>query len=325
MTTTIDPVTPAPAAKSPVSLEVRPDGVGVVTYDVPGEAVNTLKPTFAGDLERIMGQIASNPLIKAAILVSGKADTWIAGADIDMLKSVTTAAQAEAMCRAGHEAILRIVRSPKPIVAAIHGAALGGGFEVALACHARVLSDDRKTVLGLPEVQLGLLPGINGLQRLAERAGLQAALDHGLTGKNMRPSKARQLGVADDVVPAPILKETAAALALKLARVEGGPPFRPAGAAKKGPKLDAATLLTRAALEQNPLGRTVLFQQAQKKTREKTGGHYPAPERIIEVLKTYADRGFDASREVEARAFGELVVSSTAHRLMELFFATNAM
>ncbi|WP_437577539.1 fatty acid oxidation complex subunit alpha FadJ [Sorangium sp. So ce887] len=325
MTTTIDPVTPAPAAKSPVSLEVRPDGVGVVTYDVPGEAVNTLKPTFAGDLERIMGQIASNPLIKAAILVSGKADTWIAGADIDMLKSVTTAAQAEAMCRAGHEAILRIVRSPKPIVAAIHGAALGGGFEVALACHARVLSDDRKTVLGLPEVQLGLLPGINGLQRLAERAGLQAALDHGLTGKNMRPSKARQLGVADDVVPAPILKETAAALALKLARVEGGPPFRPGGAAKKGPKLDAATLLTRAALEQNPLGRTVLFQQAQKKTREKTGGHYPAPERIIEVLKTYADRGFDASREVEARAFGELVVSSTAHRLMELFFATNAM
>ncbi|WP_437317253.1 fatty acid oxidation complex subunit alpha FadJ [Sorangium sp. So ce385] len=322
MTTTESTATQSPAAKSPVSLEVRPDGVAVVTYDVPGEAVNTLKPTFAGDLERIMGQIASNPLIKAAILVSGKADTWIAGADIDMLKSVTTAAQAEAMCRAGHEAVLRIVRSPKPIVAAIHGAALGGGLEVALACHARVLSDDKKTVLGLPEVQLGLLPGINGLQRLAERAGLQAALDHGLTGKNMRPSKARQLGVADDVVPAPILKETAAALALKLAAA--GPPFRPQPAGKKGPKLDAAAL-TRAALEQNPIGRAVLFQQAQKQTREKTGGHYPAPERIIEVLRTYAERGFDASRDVEARAFGELVVSSTAHRLMELFFATNAM
>ncbi|WP_437953321.1 fatty acid oxidation complex subunit alpha FadJ [Sorangium sp. So ce296] len=322
MTTTESAATQSPAAKSPVSLEVRPDGVAVVTYDVPGEAVNTLKPTFAGDFERIMGQIASNPLIKAAILVSGKADTWIAGADIDMLKSVTTAAQAEAMCRAGHEAVLRLVRSPKPIVAAIHGAALGGGLEVALACHARVLSDDKKTVLGLPEVQLGLLPGINGLQRLAERAGLQAALDHGLTGKNMRPSKARQLGVADDVVPAPILKETAAALALKLAAA--GPPFRPARAGKKGPKLDAAAL-TRAALEQNPIGRALLFQQAQKQTREKTGGHYPAPERIIEVLRTYAERGFDASREVEARAFGELVVSSTAHRLMELFFATNAM
>ncbi|MDC0680072.1 fatty acid oxidation complex subunit alpha FadJ [Sorangium atrum] len=322
MTTTSAAAAPAPAAASPLSLEVRPDGVAVVTYDVPGEAVNTLKPTFTGDLERIAGQIASNPLIKAAILVSGKADTWIAGADIEMLKSVATPAQAEAMCRAGHEAILRIVRSPKPIVAAIHGAALGGGLEVALACHARVLSDDRKTVLGLPEVQLGLLPGINGLQRLAERAGLQVALDHGLTGKNMRPSKARQLGVADDVVPVAILRETAAALALKLARVEAGPPFRP----KRGsaPKLDSAAL-TRAALERNPIGRALLFQQAARQARKKTGGHYPAPERIIDVLRTYAEKGFEASKEVEARAFGELVASSTAHRLMELFFATNAM
>ncbi|WP_437279019.1 fatty acid oxidation complex subunit alpha FadJ [Sorangium sp. So ce375] len=324
MTTTSAPATPAPAAKSPLSLEVRPDGVAVVTYDVPGEAVNTLKPTFAGDLERIAGQIASNPLIKAAILVSGKADTWIAGADIEMLKSVATAAQAEAMCRAGHEAILRIVRSPKPIVAAVHGAALGGGLEVALACHARVLSDDRKTVLGLPEVQLGLLPGINGLQRLAERAGLKAALDHGLTGKNMRPSKARQLGVADDVVPASILRETAAALALELARVEAGPPFRPRPVAGKTRKLDTAAL-TRMALERNPIGRGLLFQQAERETRKKTGGHYPAPERIIDVLRTYAEKGFEASKEVEARAFGELVASSTAHRLMELFFATNAM
>ncbi|KYF82079.1 multifunctional fatty acid oxidation complex subunit alpha [Sorangium cellulosum] len=322
MTTTFNQAAQAPAERGPLSLDVRPDGVAVVTYDVPGEAVNTLKPTFAADLERITARIAGDPLIKAAILVSGKADTWIAGADIDMLKSVTTAAQAEAICRAGHEAVLRIVRSPKPIVAAIHGAALGGGLEVALACHARVLSDDRKTLLGLPEVQLGLLPGINGLQRLAERAGLQAALDHGLTGKNMRPSKARQLGVADDVVPAAILQETAAALALKLAAA--GAPFRPAPAAKKGPKLDPAAL-TRVALEQNPIGRTVLFQQAQKKTREKTGGHYPAPERIIEVLRTYAERGFEASKDVEARAFGELVVSSTAHRLMEIFFATTAM
>ncbi|WP_437590131.1 fatty acid oxidation complex subunit alpha FadJ [Sorangium sp. So ce1000] len=320
MTTTPAPTAPAPSARSPLSLEVRPDGVAVVTYDVPGEAVNTLKPTFAADLDRIAGQIASNPLIKAAILVSGKADTWIAGADIEMLKSVTTAAQAEAMCRAGHEAILRIVRSPKPIVAAIHGAALGGGLEVALACQARVLSDDRKTVLGLPEVQLGLLPGINGLQRLAERAGLQAALDHGLTGKNMRPSKARQLGVADDVVPASILRETAAALALKLAAA--GPPFRPARA--RAPKLDAAAL-TQAALERNPIGRALLFQQAERQTRKKTGGHYPAPERIIDVLRTYAEKGFEASKEVEARAFGELVASSTAHRRMELFFATNAM
>lgn len=321
----VDAAPGAAEEKGAVTVAVRPDGVAVITYDVPGEAVNTLKPTFAADFERISSQIEGDPGIKAAILVSGKADTWIAGADIEMLKEITTAAQAEALSRAGHAALERIVRSPKPIVAAIHGAALGGGLEVALACHARVLTDDKKTVLGLPEVQLGLLPGINGLQRLAALAGLQAALDYGLTGKNMRPQKARQLGVADDVVPAPILEDTAAALALSLA--EAGPPFAAARGrkgGKKGPRLDAAAV-TRAALELNPLGRAVLFKKARQELRKKTGGHYPAPERIVDVLKAYADKGFEASKEVEARAFGELVVSSTARRLMEIFFATTAM
>lgn len=309
--------------KSAVSIAVRPDGVAVITYDVPGEAVNTLKPSFAADLERLMGEITVNPEIKAAIIVSGKRDTWIAGADIDMLKSATTAAQAETICRTGHEAILKVVHSTKPIVAAIHGAALGGGFEVALACHGRVLSDDKKTVLALPEVQLGLLPGLNGLQRLAQRTGLQVALDHGLTGKNMRPSKAKQLGVADDVVPAAILVDTAAALALKLAA--GGQPFKATSAArKKGPRLDTAAL-TRIVLEQNPVGRAILFKKARQALRKKTGGHYPAPERIVDVLKAYAEDGFEASKDVEARSFGELVVSTTAHRLMEIFFATTAL
>ena len=187
-------------APSALSITVRPDGVAVVTYDIPGAPVNTLNESFAADFERVFGQVASDPKIKAAILVSGKADTWIAGADIEMLQTLTTAAEAEAMVRAGHRAILKIVDSPKPVVAAVHGAALGGGFEVALACHGRVASDDRKTVFSFPEVQLGLLPGMNGLQRFAEKVGLQVALDYGLTGKNLRPAKAKSLGVVDDVV-----------------------------------------------------------------------------------------------------------------------------
>jgi 3-hydroxyacyl-CoA dehydrogenase/enoyl-CoA hydratase/3-hydroxybutyryl-CoA epimerase len=304
---------------SPLSLDVRPDGVAVITYDVPGEAVNTLKPSFIGDLERILPAIAEDARIKAAIIVSGKPDSFIAGADVEMLQELTTSAQAEAACRAGHQALQRIAGSPKPIVAAVHGAALGGGFEVALACHARVLSDNRRTALGLPEVQLGLLPGLNGLQRLARLVGLQAAMDYGLTGKNMRPAKARQLGVAADVVPLPILFDTAAALALKLA--EAGPPFD-AGPRKRRLGQDA---LTHAALEQNPFGRALLFKKARQELRKKTGGHYPAPERILDVLRAFADKGFEASKEIEARAFGELMVSSTAHRLMEIFFATTAL
>src|SRR5262249_53869637 len=157
------------------------------------------------DFERVCAAIAADPAVRAAVLISGKRDGFIAGADIEMLKAARTAADAEALCRTGHAALARLAALEKPVVAAVHGAALGGGFEVALACHGRVLSDDRKTVLAFPEVQLGLLPGANGLQRLARMAGLQVALDHGLTGKSIRPSKARSLGLADDVVPAPIL------------------------------------------------------------------------------------------------------------------------
>jgi 3-hydroxyacyl-CoA dehydrogenase/enoyl-CoA hydratase/3-hydroxybutyryl-CoA epimerase len=308
------------ATKQALSIAVRPDGVAVVTYDVPGEPVNTLKASFAAEFERVFAQIASDPAIKAAIIVSGKPEGFIAGADIEMLKAVGTATEAAEMCRTGHRAILKVVDSPKPIVAAIHGAALGGGFEVALACHGRVLSDDKKTVLGLPEVQLGLLPGMNGLERLAALAGLQVALDYGLTGKNMRAAKAKSLGIADEVVHVSILRDVAAALALKLA--EKGAPFG-RRAPKKGK--GAAEQLTTLALEKNPVGRRVLFKKAREELRKKTGGHYPAPERILDVLQVFADRGMDAAREVEAKAFGELVVSSVAHRLIEIFFATTAL
>jgi 3-hydroxyacyl-CoA dehydrogenase/enoyl-CoA hydratase/3-hydroxybutyryl-CoA epimerase len=304
---------------SALSLTVRPDGVAVVTYDVPGESVNTLKATFAAEFERVFGEVASNPEIKAAVLVSGKPEGFIAGADIDMLKACGTAGEATELCRTGHQAILRVVDSKKPIVAAVHGAALGGGFEVALACHARILSDDPKTTLALPEVQLGLLPGMNGLQRLAALVGLAGALDYGLTGKNMRAAKARSLGVADEVVHASILREVACQHALALA--EKGAPFR------RGPKKpkDAVEQLTVFALEKNPVGRKILFRKAREELRKKTGGHYPAPERIVDVLEALGDKGFDASREVEARAFGELVVSSVAHRLIEIFFAQTSL
>jgi 3-hydroxyacyl-CoA dehydrogenase/enoyl-CoA hydratase/3-hydroxybutyryl-CoA epimerase len=305
---------------SALSLQRRPDGVAVVTYDVPGEPVNTLQASFAAEFEQVFAEIARDPAVKAAVLISGKRDGFIAGADIDMLKACRTAADAEALCRTGHGAMSKLWSLEKPVVAAVHGAALGGGFEVALACHGRVLSDDRKTVLGFPEVQLGLLPGANGLQRLAAKVGLQAALDYGLTGKNMRPQKARSLGVADDVVPLPILLDVAAELALSLAK--RGAPFdrsRP----KKGQSLSAEA--TTLALEKNPIGRRLLFKQARAELRKKTGGHYPAPERIVDVLQAYAEKGLDASRAVEAKAFGELVVSSVAHRLIEIFFAQTAL
>ncbi len=301
-----------------LSYEVRDDGVAIVTYDVPGDSVNTLQASFGAELEAVIQALVEQPAVKAAVIVSGKRDTWVAGADIRMLQQADTAEAAEKLSRMGQDGLQRLAALSKPVVAAIHGAALGGGFELALACHGRVLSDSSKTVLGLPEVQLGLLPGSNGLQRLAQKAGLQVAMDYGLTGKNMRPKKAKKLGIAADVVRPSVLLDVAVKLALALA--EGGAP----APKKKGSSFNAQALTT-LALEKNPVGRHVLFKKAREMTRKKTYGHYPATERILDVLETFAADGFEASAELEARCFGELCMSDVSKQLVGIFNATTAL
>lgn len=305
--------------KPALSLRVRPDGVAVITYDIPGEPVNTLRASFASEFARVFAGVEDDVAVKAAVLISGKPEGFIAGADIDMLAAVRTAAEATELCRDGQRATAKLASFSKPVVAAVHGAALGGGFEVALACHGRVLSDHKKTVLALPEVQLGLLPGMNGLLRLAELVGLQVALDYGLTGKDMRAAKAKALGIADDVVHVSILEDAAAELARRLA---GQAMPLPRRRAKRAGALERLTTL---ALEGNPWGRRLLFKKAREELFKKAGRNYPAPERIIDILEAYADSGFEAASELEGVAFGDLVVSSVARELMGIFFAQTAL
>ena len=311
------PETPPPSLR-PVDLGSRlvslsvEGGVAFMRYDVPGESVNTLRVETLAEFDKALAAAESDPGVRAVVLESGKPDSFIVGADVAMLKAVTLPEDAERLSREGQAALARLAESPKPVVAAVHGPCLGGGFEVALACHGRVASDDPKTSFGLPEVQLGLLPGADGLQRVADKAGLAAALDLGLTGKNLRPAKAKRLGLVDEVVPAAILRRAAAERALALAEDRARPASRRIGARD-------------VVLEKNPLGRAVLFRQARAQALKKTQGHYPAVERIIDVLEAHAAGGYAASREVEAKAFGELVVSETAARLMAIFFATTAL
>jgi 3-hydroxyacyl-CoA dehydrogenase/enoyl-CoA hydratase/3-hydroxybutyryl-CoA epimerase len=306
-----------------LSFEVRDDGVAVVTYDVPGEPVNTLRESFAREFDQVFQALQGDPRVRAVVLASGKKDTWVAGADIRMLHACKSAQDGAALSRKAQAAMGQIARYPKPVVAAIHGAALGGGCELALAASARVLSDDSKTVLGLPEVKLGVLPAANGLQRLARLVGLQAALDLGLTGKSVRPARAKRLGLADEVVPRAILLEVAIERARRLA--EKGPAQEGVLEKLKGALRAPRRALTTLALEGNPVGKRVLFRQARALTRKKTRGHYPAALRILDVLEAYALRGFEASAEVEAKAFGELLMTEVAHRLMGIFFATQEL
>jgi 3-hydroxyacyl-CoA dehydrogenase/enoyl-CoA hydratase/3-hydroxybutyryl-CoA epimerase len=300
--------------KSTVSVSVRPDGVAIVLLDDPNEALNTITKKFGDDLLAAVERVERDSQIKAAVLSSGKKGSFVVGANIDMLKAITRAAEAEELSGTLARA-LRNLNAKKPFVAAVDGPALGGGFELALACKAIVASDDKKTVFGLPEVQLGLLPAANGMLRIAQRVSIQLALDLALTGKNTRPAKAKKLGLVDEVCPKEVLIDVAAKFALDLA----------AGKIKKKPtKLDAQTL-TLIALEKNPAGRALLFKKARQATRAKTKGHYPATEKIIDVLETFGSKGFDAAAKLEARSFGDLVVSETARELIGIFFATQAL
>ena len=304
----------------PLRLELTKTGVALVIIDSPGDTMNTLKADFAARLAEVLDRIDDNPGVRAVVFASAKQDSFVAGADIQMLEGLETAEQATQLSRSGQAVLDRLERGPWPSVAAIHGACLGGGLEFALACRERIASSDPKTKLGLPEVQLGLLPGLGGTQRLPRLIGVQPALDLMLTGRHVDSKKARRLGIVDEVVPESILVNVALERALHLA----------AEPAKKT-TLDALKgffdkeELTELALAENPLGRRVLFDQAKRRLGSKTHGKYPAPERILSVVKLGLERGARAGMEAEAAAFGELCTSREAQHLIQIFLATQEL
>ena len=307
---------PKTTTGAPLSVEKRADGVFIVRMDIPGEPVNTLKASFAEDFRVVFEGIESDPACKAVVFTSGKKSGFVAGADITMLQAVRSEREASELARTGQTAMDRIEAFRVPVVAAIHGAALGGGLEVALACHARVASDDRKTKLGLPEVMLGVLPGAGGTQRLPRLVPIQTALDMLLTGKQLDARRAKKVGLVDEVVPEAILLDVAVAWALELA----GKPRR-----EVQKNLEGAEKVQELALTGTALGRKVLFDQARKALLSKSRGNYPAPERILDVVKKGLSEGMARGLEAEAQAFGELVVSPQAAQLMSIFFAQNAL
>ncbi|BET40464.1 fatty acid oxidation complex subunit alpha FadJ [Atlantibacter hermannii] len=292
--------------QSAFNMHVRPDNIAVVTIDVPNEKMNTLKAEFGGQVRAILRQIHDNKQLQGVVFISGKPDNFVAGADINMIAGCQTAQQAEALAKQGQQIMADIHALTIPVVAAIHGPCLGGGLELALACHRRVCTDDAKTVLGLPEVQLGLLPGSGGTQRLPRLIGVSTALEMMLAGKQLRPRQALKVGLVDDVVPKSILLEAAVELAK-----QGRPASR--------------RLPVRERVLAGPLGRSVLFRMVTKQTLQKTHGNYPAATRIIDVVRTGLEQGSASGYEAEAKAFGELAMTPQSAALRNIFFASTEL
>lgn len=337
------PAPTAPPTAPPTAFKLTVDDAGIATLmmDVPGEAQNTIKASFADEFEAILQRLETDTHIQAVVLMSGKPDSFLVGADVKMLEKVSSAHEATQLSRRGQQSFDRLSALKTPVVVAIHGACLGGGLELALACHGRVCSDDKRTELALPEVQLGLLPGAGGTQRLPRLIGIATALDLMLTGKKVKAPKALKLGLVDDVVPRAHLFKAAVARAQALkATMESASStaltssrFSPArmvrslsaslGSTLKG--LTSPEGVQELLLEDTPVGRMVLFQQARKQLQAKTQGNYPAPESILDAVELGMDKGMEEGLKAEARLFGELVVSPQARQLMGVFFATTAM
>jgi 3-hydroxyacyl-CoA dehydrogenase/enoyl-CoA hydratase/3-hydroxybutyryl-CoA epimerase len=289
------------------------DDVLVVTIDAPGAAVNTLSPALAAEFEGVFRRAQDDALIKGMVLISGKPDGFVAGADLEQFPDLKTAAEAESVSRMGQELLRRLELSRVPTVAAIHGACLGGGLELALASRYRVCTDHVKTTLALPEVQLGLIPGMGGTQRLSRRVGLQAALDMILTGRSVRAKKALQMGLVDEMVHPAILRD----VAIDRARALGAGTLKPSRSGSRGP--------TSLLLERNPIGRSVVFKKARESVIEKTHGHYPAPLAALDAVQAGYARGFDEGLREEARLFGEMAMTEVSRQLVFLFFASNSL
>ena len=289
-----------------LTLKKRGDGVAVLLFDTPKKPVNVLSGDLLREAGPLMEEIQEDDGVVACVLASAKDACFIAGADLDQVVAMT-AAEAEAVSRGAHEWLDRVAASRKPFVAAIHGAALGGGLEVALACHYRIATDHPKTVLALPEVMLGVLPAAGGTQRLPRLLGLQRALPMLLTGKRVRAAQAYRHGLVDALTSPGGLVETAAKAALALAK----------GTLK--PDRD------RQPLAEKPLALPPLRAYVLGKAREavmwKTRGLYPAPLEILACVEKGLADGMAAGQEEEAVRFGQLVGSERSKNLIRLFDA----
>ena len=308
------------ATEPTLRLEHRDDGVAVLWMDDPRESVNTLRVELADEFQGVLDVLQDASAAKALVIISAKPDNFIAGANLDMLQSVQSIAGGRELAELSQAIHERLASLPMPVVAAIHGSCLGGGLELVLALDARVASNDRATRLGLPEVQLGLLPGGGGTQRLPRLIGLAPALGLLLTGRQLHAGAALALGLVDAVVGREQLLDAAIERALVMRGLHRRPgrPLVPPRSASPFNRRGFLHLL----VARNPIGRQLFFARVHRQTVDKTRGNYPAPERILEVTRKGLEQGSVAGFAAEARAFGDLVVSPQSRALVRLFFAT---
>ncbi|XP_007252242.1 hydroxyacyl-CoA dehydrogenase trifunctional multienzyme complex subunit alpha b [Astyanax mexicanus] len=307
-------------ARTHVNYEVKGD-VAVVRINDPTSKVNTLSVHMQKEMAEVLGEVWSNDAVKSAVLISSKPGCFIAGADINMIQACKSAEEVTYISQEGQKMFEKIEKSPKPIVAAINGSCLGGGLEFAIACQYRVATKSKKTVLGTPEVLLGLLPAAGGTQRLPKMVGLPSAFDMTLTGRNIRADKAKKMGLVHQLVDTlgPGLKgpeertmEYLEEVAIECARGIVN---------KKIPLTKEKGMMQKVQdyVMSFPFVRNQIYNTVQKKVMKQTKGLYPAPLNIIDCVKSGVEQGSDAGYLAESQNFGKLAMTTESKALIGLY------
>lgn len=289
-------------------LESNPS-IGILTFDAEGKKANVLTTALRDELYALVQELQKSKDLKALLIESAKPGIFIAGADINEIKNISTTEDGEAKARSGQVMMDAIEDLPFPTVALIDGACLGGGLEFSLACTWRFASFSDSTKIGLPEVNLGIIPGFGGTWRLPRVAGLQKGLGFIVQGKVMDSKAAFRGGLVDGLFPAALLRE-AALEHLEKTKYSKSRPF--AKAANFQAKI----------LEETPFGKSKVASTATQMTLKLTKGKYPAPIKAIEVVVANYGASRDAAMKREAVEFGKLVKLGQHKTMIQIFNLT---
>jgi 3-hydroxyacyl-CoA dehydrogenase / enoyl-CoA hydratase / 3-hydroxybutyryl-CoA epimerase len=297
-----------------ITLSVNEQGHCFVEIDVSGKAVNLISSRLLTELSQTIDSIRSDARIKGVIFLSGKLDHFIGGAEIDVHEFLSDLDATLGFVKQGRAIYQRIAELPVPTLAAIHGACLGGGLELALACRYRLASEHQKTRIGLPEVMLGILPAWGGTTRLPRLIGLSAALDMLLSGKQLDARRAERIGLVDRVTTSMEIATQAEKFLSDI--LSGGDALRQKTLALR---MRSQKNMVARFLNQTLPGRAIVFHQARKNVLRITRGHYPAPLVIIDVIRKGIGAPIERSFELEQEGIESLVKDESTKNLLHVF------
>jgi 3-hydroxyacyl-CoA dehydrogenase / enoyl-CoA hydratase / 3-hydroxybutyryl-CoA epimerase len=289
-----------------VEYQVDADGIATLTWNVADRPMNVLNAASIAAFDGAVNRAIADASVKGVVVTSSRAD-FVAGGDLDLIRKITTPEQSMATSGPFSRTLRTLEKSGKPFVAAINGVALGGGFEICLACHRRIVADDAKILLGMPEVTLGLLPAAGGTQRLPRMIGIKNALPYLLEGRKVAPAKALEAGLVDEVVPAAELIARAKAWLLTDGAQATVKPWD-----VKGFKFPGGTPQA-----QGPM---MIFFGASAQLLGKTQGLYPAPEAILACVYDGCQVDIDTGLKIEQRQFARLAISGETKNMIRTLF-----